>query len=243
MRGRTTAVLISVAAVLATACSSDDDGGSEASTTQLTLLPTTTTTVPPSTTATLPPTTLPPVTTTTSTTTTSIAPSTTLDPVAAALVMTSEGIGSAAFGAEPEGVISYVGSFLGMPTGDTGWIDPFELGACPGTEVRIVSWGVLSLTFGDVSTVTQGRRHFFAYSYGVDGQIGAAPAGLVTSEGITVGSRVVDVLAAYPGAVLNPEDDFVGPNFYVNDNLRGFLTGLADDATVTVVLGGQGCAD
>lgn len=158
-----------------------------------------------------------------------------------ALVLSGEGIGTAGFGAEPVGVMSYVSSFLGEPTNDTGWIDPLSIGACPGTELRLVSWGVLTLLFGDVSTVLQGRRHFVAYTYGVEGEVGAAPVGLVTSRSVAVGSRVVDVVAAYPAATLNPEDDFTAPFFYVNDNLRGFLTGLTDDSTVTTILGGVNC--
>ncbi len=89
----------------------------------------------------------------------------------------------------------------------------------------------------------EGRRHFFAYYYGSAGEVGGAPAGLVTDAGITTGSRVVDVKAAYPGVTLNPEDDFTSPFFYVSDNLRGYLTGLDDDSTVTVILGGIGCSE
>jgi len=155
--------------------------------------------------------------------------------------MSGEGIGTAGFGADPDGVISYITSFLGEPSNDTGWIDPLSIGACPGNELRLVSWGVLTLLFGDVSNVLQGRRHFVAYTYGVEGEVGAAPVGLVTTRDVTVGSRVVDVVAAYPAATLNPEDDFTAAFFYVNDNLRGFLTSVTDDATVTVILGGMNC--
>ena len=56
-------------------------------------------------------------------------------------MLSGEGIGSAEFGAEPESVISYISSFLGEPTNDTGWIDPLSVGACPGTEIRFVDWG------------------------------------------------------------------------------------------------------
>ena len=42
---------------------------------------------------------------------------------------------------------------------------------------------------------------------------------------------------------MNPEDDFTAPFFYVSDNLRGFLTGVDDDSTVTVILGGIGCSE
>ena len=33
-----------------------------------------------------------------------------------------------------------------------------------------------------------------------------------------------------PAATINPEDDFTPPFFFVNDRLRGFLTGVEDDA-------------
>jgi hypothetical protein len=171
-----------------------------------------------------------------------VQPSTTVaDPAVLALVLSGEGIGTAGFGAEPDGVISYLGSYLGEPTNDTGWVDPLTIGICSGTELRRVSWGVLTLLFGDVSSVVQGRRHFFGYTYGDQAEIGAAPAGLTTSRGVMIGSRVVDVKAAYPAAQILPEDDFTPPFFIVNDSLRGFLTGVDDDATVTAIIGGDDC--
>ncbi|MET0662773.1 MAG: hypothetical protein ABWZ42_06555 [Ilumatobacteraceae bacterium] len=173
--------------------------------------------------------------------TTTVAPAG--DAAVESLVLSAEGIGSAAFGADPDTVVSYVSSLLGEPTNDTGWIDPLSVGACPGTEIRFVDWGTLSLVFGDASQIAENRRHFVAYYYGSAGEVGGAPAGLVTDAGITTGSRVVDVKAAYPGATLNPEDDFTSPFFYVSDNMRGYLTGLDDDSTVTVILGGMGCSE
>ncbi len=166
-----------------------------------------------------------------------------VDPAVAALVLSGTGIGTAEFGADPDTVVSYVTTSLGEPTNDTGWIDPLSVGACPGTEIRFVDWGTLSLVFGDASQVAEGRRHFFAYYYGSAGEVGGAPVGLVTDAGITTGSRVVDVKAAYPAVTLNPEDDFSSPFFYVSDDLRGYLTGLDDDSTVTVILGGNGCSE
>ena len=65
--------------------------------------------------------------------------------------------------------------------------------------------------------------------------------GLKTSRGVEVGSRVVDVRAAYPAVTIFPEDDFTPPFFVVNDSLRGFLTGVEDDATVTAIIGGEDC--
>lgn len=224
---------------VAASCGGSDDSTTE-TTTEFTLLPTTTTTTPPSTTTTSTSTT---TTTTTSTTTTTVAsPSTTEpNPTVEALVLSGDGIGTAGFGAEAEGVISYLSSYLGGPSNDTGWVDPFSIGLCPGTELRRVSWGVLTLLFGDVSSVLDGRRHFFGYTYGDLAEIGAEPAGLRTTRGVTIGSRVVDVRAAYPAVQFFPEDDFFPPSFVVTDSLRGFLTGVDDDATVTAIIGGDDC--
>ncbi len=231
---RTVALVISAGLTFATCGGSDDDS---AATTEFTLLPTTT-----STTTTTTSTTTTTTTTSTTTTSTTVAPSTTVaDPAVAELLLSGDGIGTAGFGADPDGVVEYLNSYLGPPSNDTGWIDPLTIGLCSGTEIRQVAWGVLVLLFGDVSEVVQGRRHFFGYAYGDQGEIGAAPVGLQTTRGVAIGSRVVDVRAAYPAATINPEDDFTPPFFFVNDSLRGFLTGVTDDATVTAILGGGDC--
>jgi hypothetical protein len=235
---RTVALLVAAGVVLAACGGSDDD---TASTTEFTLLPpTSSTSTTTSTTTTLP--------ATTSTTSTTVAPSTTeapsttvADPATVELLLSGDGIGTAGFGADPDGVVEYLNSYLGPPSNDTGWIDPLTIGLCSGDELRQVSWGVLTLLFGDVSDVVQGRRHFFGYGYGDQGEIGAEPVGLQTTRGVMIGSRVVDVKAAYPAATINPEDDFTPPFFFVNDSLRGFLTGVSDDATVTAILGGGDC--
>jgi hypothetical protein len=221
------------------ACGGGDDDAAPDSTTRLTLLPTTTTIAETTTTSSTTTTT----TSSTSTTTSTVAETTTTvpDPAVEDLVLSGEGIGTAGFGADADGTIEYITSYLGAPDNDTGWIDPLSIGLCDGDVIRNVSWGVLMLTFGDVSRIVQGRRHFFAYTYGDQAEIGGAPVGLHTTRGVEIGSRVVDVKAAYPAATINPEDDFSPPFFYVNDTLRGFLTGVEDDATVTAILGGDDC--
>jgi hypothetical protein len=235
---RTVGLFVAGTLVLAACGGSDDD---TASTTEFTLVPPTssTTTTTTTTTTTVPPTTTPPTTTAPTTT---VAPSTTVaDPATVELLLSGDGIGTAGFGADPDGVVEYINSYLGPPSNDTGWIDPLTIGLCSGDELRQVSWGVLTLLFGDVSDVVQGRRHFFGYGYGDQGEIGAEPVGLQTTRGVMIGSRVIDVRAAYPAATINPEDDFTPPFFFVNDSLRGFLTGVSDDATVTAILGGGDC--
>ncbi len=245
-------LLPAVLVLVVTACSSDagDDalvaeGG--------TLAPVATTAVAPTTTVT--PTTLAPttvVTTTvaaTTTTTTTTAPPVTEPPVTVSpavreLVLRRDGIGTAAFGTDPDAVVGYVSSFLGSPTGDTGWTDPYSFAICPGNEVRRVEWGVFSLLFSDDSPVAPARRHFFAWEYGLAGQVGDEPQGLATPGGVGLGDRVVDLRAEFPGVFVNEgEDDLFPSNFYVDDSFRGLLTGPTDDDLITVMFGGFGCGE
>lgn len=157
--------------------------------------------------------------------------------------MRANGLGDAAFGADPEGVIAYVSAIIGALTVDSDWVDPLSVGSCPGTEFRQVIWGDLVLQFSDTSNVTSGRRHFFSFVYGPPLGAEIVPAGLKTDAGVGVGSTVAELTGTYPGVIINPGDDFGGPNFRVNDNLAGFLTGVNPTDTVTSVLGGQGCGE
>jgi hypothetical protein len=102
---------------------------------------------------------------------------------------------------------------------------------------------VLSLLFSDLSDVADGRRHFMGYEYGRVGQVGDEPVGLRTAGGTTLGSRVVDLLADFPDASVNPgeADIDIPPNFYVSDNFYGLLTGVDSEDVVTVIFGGYGC--
>ena len=249
----TAAVLLAL-----TACGGSDDTVA-GPTTRLTLLPTTTTTEPVLTTTTeaAPVTTLAvttsPAPPAEASTTTDAAPPTTaapVDPAVEALVLSDEGIGAAVFSGDPDGVVAYLSSFVGPPTADTGWVDPFDISACAGTQLRVVSFGSLRLTFGDVSPVLEGRPHFFAYTYGdydFDGVTvtvtDQTPEALVTENGVGLGTDLVALEAVHPGIELNPSDDFFPETFVINDNLRGALSGLADDSTVVQIVGGQDCAD
>lgn len=192
--------------------------------------------------------------TTTSVATTTIAATTTVaDPVATdaapaeteptidAFELSADGLGAVQFGADPEQSITFVTSVLGAPTADTGWLAPIDFGPCGGTRIRQVSWSQLRLEFGDSSNVTEGRDHFYAYFYGVEGSSSSQPAGLQTTDGIGVGTTVRELLAVYPGATLFEGDEFVGPTFVVNDSLAGRMSGVADDDVVEVVIGGIPC--
>ena len=227
---------LAVGGIAISACGGSNGSDDAAtSTTEFTLV------APTSSTSSTTSTTVVPSTTDSTTSTTAVTTTTVADPAVAELLLSGEGIGTAGFGADPEGVIDYVESFLGQPSNDTGWIDPFTIGLCSGEELRQVSWGVLTLLFGDVSEIVEGRRHFFGYAYGDQGEIGAAPVGLQTTRGVAIGSLVRDVRAAYPAATVYPEDDFSPPFFFVNDSLRGYVTGAEDDGTVTAILGGGDC--
>ena len=255
---RSAAAIVAASLVVAACAGGDDDGegpietvatvesiGSVDTTTPMTTLPPPTT--PPETDAPETPETTQPAEPATTTTSTTVPPTTTTtEPVAIQeLQLRGDGIGSARFGAAPEGVIEYVTSILGGNTGDTGWVDPLTFAVCDGTVARRVDWGVLSLLFSDLSDVTDGRRHFMGYEYGRVGEFGDEPVGLRTPGGITLGSRVVDLLAEFPEAAVNPgeQDINIPPNFYVSDNFYGLLTGIEAEDVVTVMFGGYGCGE
>jgi hypothetical protein len=174
----------------------------------------------------------------------SIAPETTAPPpppAGADFSLQTDGLGAVSFGADPDGVVTFVTSFLGAASADTGWVDPFTIGACGGTQLRQVTWGDLQLEFGDVSNIAEGRPHFYAYYYGKEGSSTASPAGLETDAGISVGSSVAQLLQAYPGVQLRSGNEFVNDSFFINDNLTGRLSGLADPDLVQMVIGGLPC--
>ncbi|HEY5663602.1 MAG TPA: hypothetical protein VIS05_06165 [Ilumatobacter sp.] len=241
--GRRLLATATAAVLLVPACSASGDDATPATFT-LPPLPTSSTTAPPLVTQPPAPAATEPAATTTSTT--EPPATTTTEPLAVQeLVLRGDGIGSARFGADPDVVIDYVSSILGGDTADTGWVDPFTFAACDGTLVRRVDWGVLSLLFGDLSPVATGRRHFVGWEYGLVGQIGDPPAGLRTAGGITLGSRVIDLITEFPETGVNDgeADLSIPPSFYVSDNFRGLLTGTTVDDVVTVIFGGHGCAE
>ena len=237
------------AAVVVAACAGGDDTSPVLTVPVFTVAPTTTSapTTPPvlaTTTPADPGETLPEQNTTT--TAQAVVTTTTEAPAIQELLLRGDGLGLARFGAAPDGVIDYVTSILGGNTADTGWVDPYTFGDCsPATVARKVDWGVLSLIFSDLSSYANGRRHFIGWEYGLVGQIGDEPVGLRTPGAMTLGSRVVDLLAEFPEAGINEgETDLnIPPNFYVSDNFRGLLTGTSGEDFVTVIFGGYGCAE
>ncbi|QRN80878.1 MAG: hypothetical protein JK586_04970 [Nocardiopsis sp. BM-2018] len=231
------------AVVLVGACTQE---ASSPTTTVVITVPSTTTTTT-TTTTTLPPTTTTSTTTTTTspTTTTEAAPTTTIEPAFVdALLLGPDGLGPARFGAEPNGVIDYIVSFLGSPTADTGWVAPDEFALCPGDEVRRIEWGSLRLSFGDVSIFATERLHAYAWQYGLDGRLGEDPVGLRTPEGIGLGSTIAELVLAYPDVELyDGDDELFPPGFAISETFFGFTTGLADDDLVVEMFSGYFCGE
>lgn len=160
------------------------------------------------------------------------------------LVLTSGGLGGARFGTEPNEVVNYVSSILGSPTEDSDWVSPDAL-SCPGSTVRRVKWGVLSLMFGDESSIASGRAHFMSYTYGVVNKVGEEPTGLMTSDGITVTDSVGSLLERID-AQLNEGDESldIPPSFFYDREpfpITGLLSGTTNDDVVLVISSGSGC--
>lgn len=221
------------------------EASSPPTTVVITLPPTTTTT----TTTTVPPTTTSTTTTSTTTpttTTTEPGPTTTTEPAfVEALVLGPDGLGSVRFGADPNGAIDYIVSFLGSPTADTGWVASDDFALCPGDEVRRIEWGVLQLEFGDVSVFAVDRLHVYAWHYGLSGQLGEDPVGLRTPEGIGLGSTLAEVTEVYPDVQLfdGDQDLSIPPQFVLSDMFYGFSTGLGPDDVVTEMFSGYRCGE
>ncbi len=190
-------------------------------------------------------------TSTTMATTTSTSTTTTTTTPAPAIVLGADGLGVARFGDEPESTVAALVALLGPATEDSGWIDPFSVfGTCPGTEVRGVSWDDLTLLFTDAEDgiAPEGGRHFFSYAYFV-GLNGGRPFGLATESGITLGSTVAQLGAAYGNQLEIFVDEFFGTSWEVEFDLEsgrflgGALTGTADDDLVSSIAGGIGCGE
>ncbi len=222
-----------------------DDGPSDETIVPLITTTTSTTTAAPTTAVptTVAPTTATSTTSTSTTSTTVPATTTTTIPKAAVLVLRDDGLGDALFGADPEQVVSYVTANLGKPTADSGWADPFSaFGVCPGTEVRGVTWGDLTLLFSDDSPVVSGRRHFFSYLLGPPFGSTVQPAGMATSERIGVGNTVGELRFTYPDVELT-DDEIQGPSFTLNNGINGTMTGLADDELIKFISAGPRCGE
>lgn len=179
-----------------------------------------------------------------STTSTSSSTTSTTTPAVVGLELSSEGLGEAVFGAGAEGVLAYVRAVLGEASADSGWVDPTTTGsACPGSEVRFVTWNDLVLTFTDASPYADGFQHFSGFAYGPAFGPQIDPYGLQTEGGIGVGDSVGDLQTVYPGVTINDADEMSGPSFFIEEGLFGFLTGTGSEETIISFVGGAGCGE
>jgi hypothetical protein len=196
------------------------------------------------------------------------APSPTASPVAAAtptdgpapgdtLVLEETGLGLVDFGAAPDEVIEAVGARVGEPDEDSGW-RPYgdfldEYGICPGSELREVVWGQVSVLFTNESTgyTSEPVEHFFLYVVSDDDPATALGQGPLTAEGIGVGSTRAELEAAFGPDTLDvtPSDVEAGPTWStysdslpVPSGLRGTLTDDTPEGLVASVTAGQACA-
>lgn len=187
-------------------------------------------------------TTMAPVSTTTSTTSTTTTTTTTIVE-GAELILRSNGLGSARFGVDPDGVIAFVTSVLGSPDSDTGYVDSFsQFGTCPGSEVRGVRWGDLTLLFGDDSDFGSGRRHFYQWQFGPQTSSPLRPNGPLTDGLIGLGSTVAEIRRVYPDVEIFA-DEVYGPGFELEPLLWGTLTDDADSGRVIALVGGTPCGE
>ena len=229
MPRRSLALVVTAAALALAACSADSPGAATTSSAAVTTVTdaTTSSTDSPTTTSTEP---------TTTTTTTHL--------LVLGLEMSSEGLGARLFGDDGEAMVASVAAILGDADEDSGWMNTQAEGlACPGTEVRFVRWHDLTLTFSDESPYASGSRHFAAYTYGPAAGAEIEPWGLQTIDGLGVGSTVEDLQGLYPEAVVHPSDELSGPSFYIEEGLRGFLTGTEPTDQVISFVGGYGCGE
>ncbi|PIE33360.1 MAG: hypothetical protein CSA55_02040 [Ilumatobacter coccineus] len=243
---RSVIVPLSLVLVVAAGCSASEE--ISVATQAPTSAPVATTTAPTTVPATtVPATTAAPTiaTTTTPVTTGPTTTSTTIPITTQELVLRAEGLGSIEFGSDAEAAIDYVNSILGSPTEDSGWVSPYDFGACPGTKSRRVAWGALALYFGDESRFASGEPHFTSYIYGSYGELGQEPTELTTVGGSGIGSTVAELSTEFPGATIYPEDKEIGLSAYFVPPIEMSIaiTGDSPDDVATVFLVGAVCGE
>jgi hypothetical protein len=243
---RVLALVVGAVMLVGTACTTTPASSTttaQATTTTVTASTTTaaptTTTVPPTTTTT----TVPPTTTT--------APATTTTAPSGPVLLSGEGVLAGGtplpYGTDDEATIAAIGSILGVPSHDSGWIDSFSgYGTCPGPLVRGVEWGSFTTLYTQTEDefAATGVPHFFSYSYTSD------DPHLETTEGIDIGStnNALEDGHGGPTFVLTPWffDETLGfwsSDQFSSEQLWGLSTGLNPTDTVTSINGGQGCGE
>jgi hypothetical protein len=157
------------------------------------------------------------------------------------------GLPGAHGGADPEQVIANIRPTLGNTTWDTGWQPMLPEWACTGNDsYRTIWWGDLSITFetGPSGTLLTG------WSVG-DHAVSAAPVGplppdigpatgIVTDDGIGIGSTAAAVTAIFGGAY-DPKSG--GIQIVSSSGLATLIYFDGDQRAVGIVSGRNDCGD
>jgi len=144
-------------------------------------------------------------------------------------VLATDGIGPYRLGSDQVEVLDGMFAVLG-PASDVG---PIE---CPGGSDTTATWPSVGLVFVD--------GFLSGWSWGREGQP-PPPIAAQTPEGITVGSTVGDLEAAYGDGLRWIPESTLGTEFYVGSGFPGFggfATGTDAADTVTMLYSGDLCA-
>lgn len=164
------------------------------------------------------------------------------------LDLAPDGLGDVAFGLDPDTVVADISARVGGPDHDTDWI-PAEsniYGSCPGQRMRAIGWGSLVTIFIDDGESELGGW-FFTYTYGYDyslnmGGIDSRDLALMTPAGLSLGSTVAELTAAYPDVVIDGDAALDVWSFQTDAaGFRGLLSGDTDTDTVTLIEPLTGC--
>lgn len=159
---------------------------------------------------------------------------TTMPQSSTGLVLSDTGIGPLKFGARPDAAVEFLAGALGTETADSGWGPSFsEFGTCPGTEVRGVTFGPLTVLFGD----PDGEREFYAWTYNTF----ASPDlfAMATADGVGLGSTTDGIRALHPDAEMSPAGDALGQTA----RFEGLFATFTDAGTVQHLGGGRLCGE
>jgi hypothetical protein len=175
-------------------------------------------------------------TTTTAPTTTSTAPTTTTAPLTKEqIVLAADGVGAVKFGENSAHTIARFMQALGEPQKNT----PLPASSACGATRRL-QWGNFQVLVNEVvSTSGAGRPGFAGWFLGA---AGGPPLDFKTDKGITVGSTVAQLKAAYPEVIIARGEQ--GPGYNVtlaNGIILGQLTLLTDAGKVVNIQAGSYC--
>jgi hypothetical protein len=175
-------------------------------------------------------------TTTTEPTTTSTAPTTTTAGLTKEqIVLSADGVGAVKFGENSAHTIARFMQALGDPQKNT----PLPAGTACGATRRL-QWGNFQVLVNEVvSTSGAGRPGFAGWFLG---SAGTPALDFKTDKGITIGSTVAQLKAAYPDAIVARGEQGPGYNVTLATGIiLGQLSALTDAGKITNIQAGSYC--